>query len=155
MWQAKINSSKPPWPSVSCVLQNSSGPANYCSPSLPPCPAAGTGHCPFIAWISFPKAFYYYFCYYIKGLAQLRQVPEQCEVWEHQAKLWPSCPCSPLQVWRCHLHHLSHSHSPKLFSYFIVVTISEGHLSSTFGHARHFLLAGTGDPTATDFKWTQ
>lgn len=110
------------------------------------CPTAGTGHCPFLASISFSKAFYYYFCYSMKCLAQLRQVPEQCEVWEHQTRLCPSCPCTSLQVWRCHLHHLSHSHSPKLFSYFIVLTISEGHLSSTFGHTRRFLLAAAGDP---------
>lgn len=53
-------------------------------------PAAGTGPCPCLPWISFPKASYYYFCYYIKGLSQLRQVPEQCEVWEHHTSCAPA-----------------------------------------------------------------
>lgn len=41
----------------------------------------------FLAWNSFPKASCYYYCYSMKCLAQLRQVPEQCEVWEHQTRL--------------------------------------------------------------------
>lgn len=71
------------------TLQNPLGPPMVVLRKVPVAlPVITPPHChPFLTWISFPKASYYYFYYYIKGLAQLRQVPEQCEVWEHQTRL--------------------------------------------------------------------
>lgn len=106
----KLTLQNPLGPPDVCVLQSTNGSASHCSPSLLPCPTAGTVHCPFLALTSLhirrffayliiirrSKASYYYFRYCMKCLPQLRQAPEQSEVWEHQTRLCPTRPCSSL-----------------------------------------------------------
>lgn len=121
VWQAKINSSKPAWAPDVWVLQSTNGPASHHSPSLPDCRDRTSS---FLAWTSFPKAFYYFLIIIIWCALHSSGKSQSSEVWEHQSTLCPSCPCSLLKEWRCHLHHLSHSYSPKLFPYLIVLTIS-------------------------------
>lgn len=58
----------------------------------------------------------------MKCLPQLRQVPEQSG--QHRPACAPAVLAPHFQAWRCHLHHLSHCLSPKLFSYFTALTIS-------------------------------
>lgn len=88
MCQTNINSLKSPWILWCLYLTKHRWPRQLSLPAL-------LLRCPFLAWTSFPKGPYHYFSYDMKCPLQIRQVSVSPELWEHQTRLCPSCPCSP------------------------------------------------------------